>query len=203
MRHMREVWGRFNEYPGFVSAVDDWKSGFGEETGISFDEEVATWIGPTVSGLLGLDTDTNRPTVAAVVGVRDQDAASDFLDKWIDYFSAQASLEFETGIYEEHPTWISAAGNQAYALTGDWLIYATDEETLRTTIDGINDNVDETLSGSARFRTAREALPETRFASAYLDYERGETILTDWGEGFGPIAPLLPGSFTGRGGTTE
>ncbi len=172
MRHLREIWGRLNEYPGFVSAVEDWKAEFAEDTGISFDEEVATWIGPTASvGLLDLDTDTSRPTAAAVISVRDEDAASDFLDKWTDHVSAQGSLEFDTGTYSERPTWVSGPNNQAYALTGDWLVYASDEETLHATIDRIDGSLEETLAGSARFLAARESLPETRFASAYLDFE--------------------------------
>ena len=204
MRHLRETWGRFNEYPGFVSAVEDWKSGFAEDTGISFDQEVATWIGPTASvGLLDLDTDTSRPTAAAVISVRDEEGASDFLDKWTDHVSDPGSLEFDTGTYNERPTWISGPNNQAYALTGDWVVYATDEETLYATIDRIEGNGEGSLAGSARFRAAQESLPETRFASAYLDYERGEAILAEWSDGFGAITPPLAGSFTGHGGTPE
>ena len=204
MRHLRETWGRFNEHPGFVSAVEDWKSGFAGDTGISFDEEVAAWIGPTASvGLLDLDPDTSLPTVAAVVGVRDEDAASDFLDKWTDHVSAQGSLEFVTGVYNERPTWVAGPGYPAYGLTSDWVVYATDEETLYATIDRIEGNGEGSLAGSARFRAAQESLPETRFASAYLDYERGEAILAEWSDGFGAITPPLAGSFTGHGGAPE
>ena len=204
MRHLRETWGRFNEYPGFVSSIQDWKTEFAEDTGISFDEEVATWIGVTASvGLLDLDTDTSRPTAAAVISVRDEDAASDFLYKWTDHVSAQGSLDFVTGTHNERPTWVAGPNNQAYALTGDWVVYATDEETLYATIDRIGGNGEGSLAGSARFRAARESLPETRFASAFLDYERGEAILAEWSDGFGAVTPPLAGSFTGHGGTPE
>ena len=106
MRHMREIWETLNEYPGFVGAVDDWKSEFAEETGISFDEDVASWIGPTISaGLVDIDEDSDHLTAVALLGVRDDDAAADFLDIWTDYVSGTGDAEFLTGTYQENATW--------------------------------------------------------------------------------------------------
>ena len=180
MRHMREIWERFNEYPGFVGAVEDWKSGFIEETGISFDEGIATWIGPTMSaGLLDTSAGSNRPAAAAIVGVRDEDAAADFLETWTEYAAAKQDTEFAAGVYQEQPTWVSESGHQAYSLTSDWLVFATDEETLHGAIDRIGGRVQDSLATSSKFQAARNALAETRFASGYLDYEGGADILDE------------------------
>ena len=202
--HINQTWDRLNEYPGLVSAVDGWKSRFAEKTGASFDLDVATWIGPTMSAaLVDIDADTRRPTRAAVIGVRDKEAAADFLDKWIRYVSAGDCGEYETGAYRETQTWISSHGDQAYALTEDWLVYATTADTLRTIIDRIYGSGEGSLARTGRFETARDALPEHRFASAYLDYERGAEILAGWSNTFGPITPHFPDSATSRKETTR
>ncbi len=199
MRYMRETWDRFNRYPGFVNGVDEAKSRFAEETGINFDRDIATWIGPTMSaGLLNLDADTRRPAGAAVIGVRDDDEAEAFLDKWVRYAATRDAAEYQTGMYRETRTWISAGGGQAYALTDDSLVYATDADTLRAIIDRIDGSVQGSLARTDRFEAARDALPEHRFASAYLDYERGGEILTGLGHAIGPITPQLFGSSNSR-----
>ena len=202
MRHMREIWERFNEYPGFVDAVEDWRSGFSEETGISFDEGVATWIGPTMSaGLLDIDTSTNLPNVAAIVGVRDEDAAADFIHLWLDYVAAERDVRFDAQTYQAQPTWVSHSGHQAYCLTGDWLVFATDEETLHGAIDRIGGRLEDSLAQSPKFQAARDALAETRFASGYLDYEGGAHLIDALA---GDISPIGPGWFgsTGSAGQT-
>ena len=191
MRYVREIWQQFNEYPGFVDTVDDWKSEFSEETGISFDDDVAPWIGPTLSaGILDAETDVRLSRAAALIGVRDEDAASDFLVMWIDYVSTKWGVDFESGTYLENPTWVAGGDDHAYALTGDWLVYATDQDSLHGILDRVEGAAQESLAGSAKFREAREALPEPRFASAYVDRKRGAEILEAWGSPFRPISPL-------------
>ena len=191
MRYMQDIWGKLNEYPAFADAVDDWKSGFAEESGISFDEDVATWIGPTMSaGVLDVDTDSGLPSAAALIAVRDEEEAADFLAMWTDYVSTKWDMEFEPRAYQEHRTWVSARGRHAYSLTSDWLIYATDDGSLHEILDRIDGRAEESLAESGKFQAARGTLPEPRFASAYLDTERGAEILEAWGSPFGSISPL-------------
>ena len=70
-----------------------------------------------------------------------------------------------------------------------------------TTIDRIEDPVGDSLARASKFRAAREALTEPRFASGYLDYEglagRIDTLTGD----FPPIGPSLLESnvFPGQG----
>ena len=129
---MREIWETLNEYPGFVGAVDGWKSEFAEETGISFDEDVGSWIGSTISaGLVDIDEDSDHLTAVALLGVRDDDAAADFLDIWTDYVSGPGRCRcFSPEHTRRTATWIADTGDQAYALTGDWLVFATDAENV-------------------------------------------------------------------------
>ena len=204
IRDMREIWRRFNEYPGFVRAVHDWKSGFSEETGISFDEDVATWIGPELSaGLLGIDAETRQPDWAVLIGVRDEDAAADFLDKWIVYVAAKGNVAFDTRPYQDHPTWISEVEDQNYALTDDWLVYATNEAALRAIIDRIENSGEGSLARDAKFQAAREALADRRFASTYVDYDRSAEIIEMLESQFAPVGPGLLNSAIGSGQTTE
>lgn len=191
MRYVREIWGTLNEYPGFVGAVEDWKSGFAEETGIEFDEDVASWIGPTISaGILDADADGSMPEAAAIFGVRDDDAASNFLETWTGYVSAKQDTEFDLGTYRENRTWVSQGGDHAYSLTGDWLIYTTDADTLHAILDRVDGISEGTLARSDNFRAAQETLPDPRFASVYVDLDRGEEILTTWVSGLEPLSPL-------------
>ncbi len=204
MRHMREIWERFNEYPGFVGAVEDWKSGFAEEAGINFDEGVATWIGPTLSaGLLGIDAGTDLPKAAAIVGVRDEDAATDFLHLWLDYIAAERDVSFDARTYQEQPTWVSHSGHHAYCLTGDWLVFATDEETLHGAIDRIDGRIEDSLAQSPKFQAARDALAETRFASGYLDYEGGGDLIDALARDISPIGTGWNGVTGSAGQTVE
>ena len=204
MRYMREIWQTFNEYPGFVSAVEDWKTGFAEETGMSFDEDVATWIGPTLSaGLLNIDADDGHPTVVALIGVRDDSEAADFLDMWTGYVLAHGEAEFDLGTYRESQTWVSSDGGHAYALSDGWLVYATDEDSLNAILDRIDGANQDTLAKSIKFRSARETLPETRFASAYVDLDRSDGILGEWSGAFGAASLPMSGLADGSKDTEE
>ena len=76
---MQDIWDRLNEYPGFQDFLEETKVEFQTETGIDFDEEVLSWVGPEVSGgVIDFDFDSERITAAVTVGVRDEDASPRF-----------------------------------------------------------------------------------------------------------------------------
>ena len=142
-RYTREIWRRINEHPGFTGAVNDGKPGHAEESGITFDQDVATWIGPEISaGLLDIDAESQRLSAAMLFGVRDADAAADFLEQWLDYVSTKRNVEFSAGVYRDNPIWVSNLDDQSYALTDDWLVYATDEDALHAIVDRIEKSAD-------------------------------------------------------------
>ena len=142
-RYTREIWRRLNEHPGFTGAVSAGKSDLAEESGMTFDQDVATWIGPELSaGLLDIDAETQRLSAAMVIGVRDADAAADFLERWFNYVATKRSVEFNAGVYRDNPIWVSNPDGQSYALTNDWLVYATDENALQAIVDRIEKSED-------------------------------------------------------------
>ena len=69
-----------------------------------------------------------------MVGVRDRDAAAGILAKWRGYVAQEFGAEFAEGYYRGIDTWVDEDAQQAYALTNDWLVYATDASTLQATL---------------------------------------------------------------------
>ena len=194
---MQDIWDRLNEYPGFTEFLEETKVDFRTETGIDFDEEVLSWVGPEISGgVIDFDFDSERITAAVTVGVRDEGAAEVFLDKWLDYMEDESGADFARNSHEGVATWVDESAYQAYALTGDWLVYATDEATLTAMLDRIGGDDDDSLANIAKFAEARAALPERRFHSGYVDSEKVLERLDEPGEAFGQIIPGVIGPAT-------
>ncbi len=190
---MRDIWERLNEYPAFTDLIDELREEFEDDTGIDFEMEVMPWIGPEISAaLIDFDAERETPTAVAAIGVRDQDAATAFLTKWRDYMAEEYGADFEAGSHRGVDTWIDEDAFQAYALTNDLLVYATDEITLKNTLDRIEDGGD-SLANEANFIAARAALPEHRFSSFYLNYQQGIELFDEFLSG--ESGALMPGMF--------
>ena len=79
-RRMMDIWDRFEEIPRFEEAVDELLEELEAETGIDLEEDVLPWVGPDLS--LGLmNAEAEWFDVVALIGVKDHDAASEFLRK--------------------------------------------------------------------------------------------------------------------------
>ena len=194
---MEAIWERFNEYPGFRDLVDELKIDFLTETGIDFEEEVMPWIGPEISaGLIDFDLDQELPSAAITIQVRDEDAARNFLEKWREYIEEETGARFDTGSHRGNTTWVDDSEHQAYALTNDWLVYATNESVLHSVLDRMNGDSDDSLADEDKFQAARAALPERRFHSGYVDYQQALDLLGDAAGGFGPVVPGAIGPAT-------
>ena len=194
---MQEIWDRLNEYPGFQDFLAETKVEFQTETGIDFDEEVLSWVGPEISGgVIDFNFGSERITAAVTVGVRDEGAAEVFLDKWLDYMEDESNADFARNSHEGVTTWADESAYQAYALTGDWLVYATDEATLIAVMDRIGGDDDDSLANTAKFAEARAALPERRFHSGYVDSEEVLERLDEPAEAFGQMIPGVIGPAT-------
>ena len=190
---MREIWGQFNEYPTFTDLIDELRDEFEDDTGIDFEMEVMPWIGSEISAaLIDFDAEQETPTAAAAIGVRDQEAAAAFLTKWLEYMAGESGADFQAGSHRGVDIWVDENAFQAYALTDSLLVYATDEITLKNTLDRIEDGGD-SLADEANFVAARAALPERRFSSFYLDYQQGLELFDEFlGSESGA---LMPGMF--------
>ncbi len=178
LQDSENIWERFNEFSAFRDLMDLAKEEFEDETGIDFETGVMPWAGPELSvGLLNYDAATDIPTAVVLIGVRDQKAAADFMQKWAPYIEGAMDTSLETGSYQGFDTWVNEDNLQAYTLTGDWLVFATHKNALEDVIDRIAGNRDDSLYESENFTAARSALPERRFNSTYVNAQLSLEIL--------------------------
>ena len=171
--HMRDIWARFNELTAFRDIKNDWQRDFEEQTGIEFVADVMSWAGPEVAaGLLDFKSGLNAPVGAAVIGVRDREAADDFLEEWLDYLEDYENADFDYGSYLGVDIIVAEDDFQAYALADDWLVFATSESALEIMLDRIVGDTDASLATDDGFLAAQADLPGRRFASFYVDYQQ-------------------------------
>ena len=192
---MRDIWSRLNDYPAFADLVEELEKDFAADTGIDFDAEVAPWIGPEISAaLLNIDVEREEPVAVVTIGVRDKDTAALFLTKWREYMTYDSGANFSAGSHRDIGTWVDEYDYQTYALTDDWLVFATNERALTETLDRIEGNGGDALSDEANFKAAQAALPERRFSSFYVDYRQAMELLDDFvGSELGALMPGLAG----------
>ena len=205
IENIRDIWGRFNEYPAFADLIDELRDEFEDDTGIDFETEVMPWIGPEIAAAVievrlsdgGISFDDGVETwegvsAAVTVGVRDEDAAAEFLSKWLEYMEEETDANFRSGSHGGYDTWVDENALQAYAVTRDWLVFATNLETLESILARIDDEGGESLADTPEFQAARAGLPERRFSSIYVDYEQVLELSTDFAAGLismpGPAA---------------
>lgn len=176
-RHMLDMFdrlGELSEFDDFRDRVtDDLESG----TAIDFEKDIAPWAGYDLSAAL-VDVDLDRESVefAATVGVRDEEAASRFLDNWLDYMEDETDADFDRDSYGDFSIWDDEEKFQVYALSDDLMVFATTRDLMEDTLDRIEGDSDRTLAASENFQNARTALPDRRFASFYVDVDRALDI---------------------------
>ena len=171
---MQDMWERFNEFRDFRRLIDEWQDDIAEETGIDFESDVMPWIGPEI-GAAVIEADMSSwddTTVAVTAGVRDREAAAAFLVKWREYMTEDLDADFAAGSHRGYNTWVDESAYQAYALTDEWLVLATDEKTLHDILNRIDGDEGGSLADDENFKAAQAALPERRFSSMYLDYDQ-------------------------------
>ena len=168
--HVEDIWDRLNEIPEFEDLYDLWVEEFEDDVEADF-EDLRDWAGPDFSAAIVVDDREGETLLALTIGVRDQGAAEDFLDDWLDYMDRSEGADFESDDYEGFDIWVDEYEEQAYGLSGDLLVFANTEDFLEEVIDGINGDLDDTLADNESFKEARAALPENRFASVYFDYD--------------------------------
>lgn len=202
---MEDIWERFNEYPAFTDLIDELRDEFEDDTGIDFETEVMPWIGPEIAAAVievklsdggitfndGVET-WEGVSAAVTVGVRDEDAAAEFLSKWLEYMERETDANFRSGSHGSYDTWADENALQAYAVTRDWLVFTTNLETLESILARIDDEGGESLADTPEFQAARAVLPERRFSSIYVDYEQVLELSNDFAAGLigmpGPAA---------------
>lgn len=178
--HMLDMFRRLNEMDEFDDAVDDAMDDFESETGINFEDDVATWLGFDMSAaLIDVDLDDETVEFGATIAVRDGPAADDFLNKWLDYIEESSDVDFDRDSEGNFAIWEDESAYQTFALSDDLLVFATTRNTLDDMLERVAGDSDGALAANENFQQARAALPDRRFASMYLDVEEVTDVVMD------------------------
>ncbi len=164
----KDAWERLNEIPEFEDVYEDFRDEFDDEYNYDIDD-VKDWIGPDLSFACGLYDRSCDEMGALIIGVRDHGLAEDFLESVLEYQEDEEGASFDDDDYGGFDIWIDEYGDQAFGLSGDLLIIASDEDYLEEIIDGVNGDIDESLADDEFFQAARAAMPDRRFASFYVN----------------------------------
>ena len=169
---MTDLWERFSEFSEFQDGLEEMLEDMEDESGINFEDDVWPWIGPEVS-LAVLDLGRlDTPGVAGIIGVRDHDAASDFLEDFLDCLEDEEGADFDDDTVGDFDVWVDESQDVAsYALANKWLVFATTEDDLEDILDLISGDGGRPLAEEETFKEARAAMPGRRFASVYVDLE--------------------------------
>ena len=92
------------------------------------------------------------------------------LRDWISYLVDGAGLTFDTTTYRGLSVFSERGDDQHYAVTEDYMLFATDRVLLEDTIDRIQDGDSAgSLYTNSRFQDARDALTTPRITTFYAD----------------------------------
>ena len=186
---MMELWDRFNEFHAVTDQIEEWQEESEEEGIFDFEEDIMPWIGADASaglfemgqgnGLIGLFT----------VAVRNSGGARDFLDDWTEYRQEEMREDFEYARIDGIHIWLDEYGG-AFILADDILLIVANDVTERAVeevLELVRGEQDRNLAETENFRAAREALPDRRFASAYVNLDdladlADDYYLDEWSE---------------------
>ena len=197
----KALFERLAEYEPFEDWVDDLRDSFEDETDISFDHDVRPWIGPDISaGLLNVYPDQADFEGAITISVRDGGAALRFMDDWLHYMKRDIDSDFDEDAAGDFEIWLAKNDEQAYALSGDLLVFATSEWALDKMLDHISADEAASLAGTEEFAAARSQLPKRRFMSVFVNteplFDEVEGILDDLAgspiTGIGDLEDYIP-----------
>lgn len=165
------------------SAPADWRADFQEQTGLDFDQDVLSWIGPEVGvvvtdlnalGQFSGSSGAGNPTSAAVLlGTRDVSKSTTALAKAFANLKEKGSTASELTYNNVRLTKLEnsqgVAGGSGYVGTiNNFVILATTEEAAHAVIDAATNGGDKTLANSPQFKEAMARLPSARVGTLYL-----------------------------------
>ena len=195
LKKFKVILERFRENPRFQAKVDEFFDDGEAESGIHIKDDVLPWLGPEIAvGVLDLAgsivaTSTGgTPLVVVIVGTTDQQQSMMVLTDWLSYQTDAEGLDFQADAYEGLIVHTTEDGFHNYAATGDYLVFSTDRDLLKDTIDRIQDG-DSTgsLYADLRFQEARKLLPDPHYSTLYVN---SDAIWKDTRRQFGGEFPL-------------
>jgi hypothetical protein len=177
LRDFRDIIEQFREHPDFQRKIDDWLDKAEAEVGINLKLDVLPWLGPEIGiGLVDVVGSSiaigtgGGPLVLALIDTKDSEKAETALQKLMQYLEHEESLVFDKDSYRGSTVYSEDRGDQHYAITTDYVLFATDLDLLEETIDRIEDGDSAgTLYAESRFQEARGQLPGQRFSMLYID----------------------------------
>ena len=179
-KELLDIWEQLDDSRAYRDLVDMAQDEFEEETDIDFETGVMSWIGPEISvGVLEVDWKREEWVAAGMVRVRDEDSAEEFFRDWLEYVESELHTEFQDETYRDFDIVVSEDGMQAYALTDDWLVFATSERGLEDILARLDGDEKDSLASTEEFIEARSQLAERRFASAYFSLVEAQDLLRD------------------------
>ncbi len=186
---MIEIWDRLNEYDEFVDVVEELEDDFEDETGLSFEDDVMTWIGAELSAGVLEVTGEDDPAVMVTISVRDHGAAEDFMEDWLDYLEDEEYQEFEEDETGGFVYWLGDNYDGSYALSGEVLIFLVGgdgmdahEDLLGDVLDLADGDGEGSLAENEEFQAARAGLPERRSASVFFSTQGDVSEESGYGE---------------------
>ena len=194
LRAFRDIVDRFREHPEFQRKIDDALDEADGETGIDLEQEVLPWLGPeigiglvdVVGSAIGVGTG-GTPLVLALIGTKDSEKAEMVLLDWMRYQERDQGMRFEKDNYRGLTVHSEDGGDQHYAVTKEYILFATDRDLLDETIDRMEEGETAgSLYTEPRFQEARDKLPDPRFFTMYVD---GKSIWLDARRQFGEGLP--------------
>ena len=169
----RAIWDQLEEHRAFRQLTDDLRDEFQEKFGADFERDMKDWIGPELSyGVIDppRGEDWGYEPMAATLGVRDREAAEDFLKDWTDHLEETSWPDFKRETYKGFQVWADQDREQMYlALSDDVLVLTFDQGNMEDIIDRIEGDAHRSLADSQHFQEARASFPKHRFASVYVD----------------------------------
>ena len=172
LRHVGSMLSRLEDLAEFDRLKDEAADDFEDALGLDFENDVMPWLGGSASlALFDIDEIEFVSEFAASLEVCDRAAAEDAVEKRIDFSESERGAEFARDSDGDFKIWADESANEFYALSDDMLIFANARSAMRGVIRRAGGETERTLANDADFQSARAAMPDRRFASAYLDFE--------------------------------
>ena len=133
----RAIWAQLEEHRAFRQLTDDLRDEFEEQFGVDFERDMKEWIGPELSfGVIDPRGEEYEKAVAVTLGVRDREAAEDFVKDWTEHLEQTSWPDFKRESYKGFRVWADQARDQMYlALSDDVLVLTFDQDNMEDIID--------------------------------------------------------------------
>ncbi len=173
----RDMMTRFQENPNFQRLIDEGFDNIRDESGFDLREDFLPWIGPELAfALIDFgDLESGDVEAVAFLGTSDSAASQAFVDDLVDYLENEEALEFNQETYRGFATYRGEdpfdGPNLDIAVTDAYVVFATGQSLLDTTLDRMIDRTEASLANSESFQWARSVAEDPRFSLLYMDVD--------------------------------